>query len=400
MKMKRKQSLHKEVALFAASKAEYFSQWMFDQPIVISGAEDYKIRQLQKILHKCITQLVTNYDRWSHLMPLSKDSTRIINTFRHRPYSTGSYRVDTVFDKKGQQKIIETTCRFSLNGFFNSSITDFFSKAYQSKSIDSPRAVNRYSDFITYLEHLIGDHQKIVVLRNADSRNESKYFIPIFQNAGYNVEVVRPEDINDRNDEIKGNFIVSELAIDELEMLSDETLEILSNENMINDLRTVVLIHDKRFHAVLGNEKFIKDTISEDEAHLLNMFYVPTYCYSHDSAFWKQARTNKNDWILKHRMLGKSKEIYAGPVTSEKKWDELFRHSDLKDFVIQRWIDQPRVKGTINGVTFNDFVTGTLLFFDDNYFGPGLFRTSSFPVSNRVDDRKMFGVTQLENAML
>lgn len=386
-------SLSAEVDLYAKEKYDYYNQWMFDEPIVISAKEDQEIGRLQKVLYKLIEEFVTNYEKWSYLMPVNINSRRVIEAFKNRLYAPGSYRVDTVFDQNRQQKIIETTCRFALNGFFIACNSDRSSRVYQEKSLDCPTAINRHADFMDYLEGLIGEHKKIIVLRNADSRNSSKYFLPIFEAMGFEILIVLPDEIEERRDEISDGFVISELAIEELEKLSDETLRKMAQLDIINDLRTVVLIHDKRFHAVIGDTALRQETLTSEEIELLDLFYIPTYSHGSAANHWEKARLNKGSWILKHRSLGKSEEIYAGVVTTEEEWQALFERPDLKEFVIQQWIEQPRIKGTVNGEPFNDYVTGTLLFFDDNYFGPGLYRTSSFPVSNKTDDRKMFGVT-------
>lgn len=378
---------------YAKDKYAYYNQWMFDEPVFISRKEDEDIQALQKVLYKLINFFIVNYDEWSYLMPLNAESKRVVDAFKDRPYAPGSYRVDTVFDQNRQQKIIETTCRFALNGFFIASNSDKFSRTYQADFSDCPPAINRHASFMKYLEGLIGDHQRIIVLRNADSRNSSKFFIPIFQELGFEVVVILPEEVNQRKDELAGGFVVSELSIEELESLSDETLALLSASDMINDLRTVILVHDKRFHAVMGRTEIREAALTPEEIALLDVFYVPTYTNEEAPEVWEEARLNKGSWILKHRSLGKSEEIYAGVVTSEAEWSRLFVRADLGEFVVQRWIEQPRFDGTVNGKKHSDFVTGTLLFFDDNYFGPGLFRTSSFPVTNVTDDRKMFCVT-------
>jgi len=244
-----------------------------------------------------------------------------------------------------------------------------------------------------YLEGLIGDHRRIIVLKNSDSRNSSKFFVPIFQKMGFEVVIILPEEVNHRRGELEEGFVVSELSIEELESLSDETLAVLAASDMINDLRTVILVHDKRFHAVLGRTEIREAVLSPKEIALLDLFYVQTYTHGEAPELWEEARLNKDRWILKHRSLGKSEEIYAGVVTSEEEWARLFVRADLGEFVVQQWIEQMRFDGTVNGKEYSDFVTGTLLFFDDNYFGPGFFRTSSFPVTNVTDDRKMFCVT-------
>ena len=68
--------------------------------------------------------------------------------------------------------------------------------------------------------------------------------------------------------------------------------------------------------------------------------------------------------------------------------------------ILQEWIPQKRITGKIKGEKFEDFVTGTLLYFDDNYFGMGDFRTSSHPVTNKVDHRKACSLIRASNTEL
>ena len=105
-----------------------------------------------------------------------------------------------------------------------------------------------------------------------------------------------------------------------------------------------------------------------------------------------KARSNKNGWILKHRALGKSQSVYAGIVTDEEVWSTVLNEANLEDYVLQEWIPQRRHQGEIQGEPYQDFLTGTLIFFDDNFFGFGDFRTSSHPVTNVVDHRKASSV--------
>ena len=41
------------------------------------------------------------------------------------------------------------------------------------------------------------------------------------------------------------------------------------------------------------------------------------------------------------------------------------------------------------GKHYDEYVCGMMLCMDDHYFDSGVFRTSSAPVTNKVDDRKM-----------
>jgi len=167
--------------------------------------------------------------------------------------------------------------------------------------------------------------------------------------------------------------------------------------NIINDFRTIFLIHDKRFFSVLSNSELRKTVLTKDEITLFERYYIPTYSYGEKKELWKKAKKEKDKFILKHRSLGKSEKVYAGIVTEKKVWDALFEADDLKDLILQEWIAQTKIKGTIDDISYEDYITGTLLFFDDNYFGFGDFRTSSFPVTNQGDHRKACSIIRANN---
>lgn len=378
----------------ATARRDYYNQWMFDEPFWISKEEDHQLKQLQLIMHKMINQFVVHYDKWEHLMPVSPASRRIINAFSSKEYKSGTYRVDTVFDADRQQKIIEITCRFALNGLFIAAIANQFARQYHNSNCPETSINDRFPKMFDHLGSLIGNHKKIILLRNADGRNASKFFLPLLEQIGLEVVIIQANEVANRLDEVADGFIINELAIEEVEQIPDELLAKMVKMDMVNDLRTVILIHDKRFFDVMGNPDFQNAILTEEEIKHFALFHIPTHRYGHAPEAWKAARENKNDWIIKHRSLGKSQEVYAGEVCSVAEWDALFERPDRDQLIIQRWIKQPQFSGTVNGTAHNDYVTGTLLFFDEHFFGSGIFRASSFPVTNVVDDRKMFSLTK------
>ena len=378
------------VKLWAESMVPKFENWIFDEPVSISACEDMNLEKLQKIMSKIIKAFVLNYDHWMHLMPLNEKSLRVFRAFQSRPYRIGSYRIDTVFDMDFQEKLIETTCRFPLNGYFIPAVAQAFTQRYLENYPEVMPVKDRLNGFYEHLSRLIGDQQRIVLIRNPEGKNASRFFIPVFENAGFEVVVIPLTELEARQQELEDAFLIVELAIKELESLSDEVLERMARANIVNDLRTVLLVHDKRFYDVLGQGEFRNTVLSAEEIKHLDRYYLPTYQYQKENLVWEKALANKNQWILKHRSLGKSEEIYAGFACSDEEWRALFERPDINQFIAQSWVSQPLFPGVVNGVKQNDYVTATHLFFDDNYFGPGIYRTSSYPVCNIHDDRKMF----------
>lgn len=243
-----------------------------------------------------------------------------------------------------------------------------------------------------FINEYLKEATSICILKGKDVRNESKLYTDILKRTGLEVNEVLYTEIDHHFDKLDKAWVVSELSFDEILSFSKETLMKLITANLINDFRTVFLIHDKRFFSVLGKKELQNKVLTQEEISFFEKFYIPTYTANEAKDIWKYAKENKNEWIIKHRALGKSQKVYGGLVTPLKEWVALWERADFNDFILQKWIPQKTIKGTINGEVFNDFVTGTALFFDNRYFGFGDFRTSSHPITNKVDHRKATGL--------
>lgn len=385
------------MAGFGIGRSVYFQQWTFDRPMYVSKKENEKLIALQKVMYKMIVHFVRNYGDYQELMPLSAEATHVLKIFEKKPYQPGTYRTDFVYDPEGKMRIIEITCRFALNGMFVPAILNPLAEDYRKDKHPDLATNDHYSGIEKYLCSLIGDAKRIIILTGGDRRNSSKMYADIFRISGIPVSFVEYQDLNENEDDFSDAWVISELALEEIEALSEATVKKLADCNIINDFRTVMLIHDKRFFSVLGDEHLRATALSKDEINTLDEFYIPTYGSNQEPEVWEQARRNKQDWIIKHRSLGKSQQIYAGPVTSPEKWEEICTGTDLENLVLQRWIPQRKVEGTVAGEKVSDYITGTALFFNDRYFGLGDFRTSSFPVTNVVDHRKRFSLVLAED---
>lgn len=393
-------NLKESVAKFVLDKKEYYKQWMFEEPIIISRKHNNKLIELQKIMYKLIYEFVTSYASYKHLMPVDKKVERIIEIFNKKEYKVGTYRTDFVYDKNNQVKLIEITCRFGLNGVFLSELINNIALDYYHKKLNYFEITDFYEPLYKHFNSYLKETESITILKGNDKRNESKIYSDIFIRMGKDVREVNYNEINKNINCLENSLIISELSFDEITSLSDGILELLMPLNIINDFRTVFLIHDKRFFSVLGKKELLDKVLTKQEINLFLDFFIPTYTSSESKSIWNQAKNEKDEWILKHRALGKGQKIYAGIVIEQKEWEKLFSDSEKKDLILQKWIPQKKIFGQIGEKKFEDFVTGTLLFFDNNYFGLGDFRTSSHPVTNQGDHRKASSLIRADDRNL
>ncbi|MEL7146193.1 MAG: hypothetical protein AAFO69_07480, partial [Bacteroidota bacterium] len=305
-------TLEDSVQQFVEERRGYYEQWLFDEPLVVSKKHNDRLKELQKVMHKMITHFVTNYESFQHLMPVSEHVAEVLRIMQDQPYKVGTYRTDFVYDTARQAKIIEITCRFALNGMLFASIFNQFAEDFRSKHLSDVSTEDLYRPIFKHLETYYQGCDSIMLLRGADVKNESKLFTAIFERTGMVVKPISVDQIEDHLEELSVSWIISELSFDEILSIPKDLFIKLSQFNVINDFRTIFLIHDKRFFSVMGNVAFQQSILNKEEIALFNTFYVPTFTASERADLWEAARLNKSDWIIKHRALGKSQKIYAG----------------------------------------------------------------------------------------
>ncbi len=386
----------------AEENIPYLSQWYMDIPGIITDVGYNKLKRLQTLLYRAICQFVENYEKYESIFCLDQKAKRIVEICKDaKPYSSGhkyrpgTYRPDILFDTNGNQKICEIGGRFPLNGYLASGFSEIIGKELFQKKNSQLKIRDEYVKFLKALfnywnpsENNLLLPDRIVVLKGSDKPCDIKYYIPFFKKLGIDVITLSPCEFDANPEIVKGSAIIDEFNQMEIESLSEHSIAILSESNSLNDLRTIFLIHDKRFLALLSDDEFQRGFLDNSEREFLRGYLIPTYTYLQED-FMEKARHDKDQWLLKHSLLGKSEKVYAGVHCSAAEWEELYTSGSVRDMVLQPYIKQIQVNGSIGDDNFSDYVTGTMLCLDNNFFGAGLFRTSSFEITNRKDDRKI-----------
>ncbi len=404
MNLTKGSSLYDGFMQVASEACPYFKNWTYDMPLVLSGETNYRLHKIQNIMYRVIRYFVEHYNEYRHLMPVTDRIYEIVSLCRKKPYRIGTYRTDFIIDEKNDLKLIEITCRFALNGYF---ISGFFNMMTDNYLKDKPniRKIDDYTPFFDYIIGYFGEFKHVCLLKGEDSKNETKFLIPIIENAGFKLHVIPKDCIIDNLHLLKDAAVISELDHNEICGLPNEAIEAIIESCSLNDLRTVFLVHDKRLFSVLGNKDLLQAVLTQDEIEQFINITVTTYTRQERPDLWEKAKMEKDKWIIKPCALGKGINVFAGCVTSEHEWQQVFSSDLIDNMILQPFITQRKFSGSIGDNRYNDYVVGTLLFFDDNYFGPGLFRASSYPVTNKVDDRKLaplvtFDTTYFDNSII
>ncbi len=366
----------------------YFFNWYFDRPMVISEKRDRELHRIQEILAKCLHFYGEHYEEYLDLIPYDDKTLRILEAVKKKPYVLGTFRPDYIIGADGRIQVCEITSRFFGNGYFLSFFAD---KKGRELAAQAGYHVtdDRMESMLAYYAHMADGFRKISVLKSADKSDSIRLYVPFYRALGKDVRVFESEEIACHLDEITDSLVLSALNQRDILAMSDEVLQVMLQEARYNDFRTVFLAHDKRLFALFFTDAFTDRFLDREETHFLREHVIETYLYAPDSPEWETAKQHKDGYIVKHHCLGKSEKVYAGCMTDETVWQEQWDGGAVRDMILQPFIAQRCTPNVWQGHRYMEYIAGTILCVDEEYFGTGLFRSSSLPVLNKGDDRKV-----------
>lgn len=385
-----------------ADKTDYYHRWYHDRPMLITSERRDELRRMQTLLYKCIVYMAEHYREWvPQYMPLDDKVMEILDRQSRHPFRAGAYRPDYLISEDGRLLLVEITSRFFGHGIWANYPSVV--KAVQFMA-DYPGAAweNRYDELLTYMRDIIPAGLPIYVLKSSDKTSEIALYKKFYEYYGHEVTVYEAEEVEANIDKWSHDAVVLS-ALNQQDLLSFkmETLQAMIDARMLNDFRTIFLTHDKRFLHLIFVDEFTQQCLTEDETVFLRQHTIPTYIYNNRyKDVWEDALAHKDKYILKPYDLGKSVGLYAGVMTDEETWKSVHSsQSIVHSYILQPFIRQRTYPCEWEGKHYDEYVCGMMLCMDDRYFDSGMLRTSSAPVTNKVDDRKMCVIHSDDNKL-
>ena len=399
-----------------ADKTAYYHQWYHDRPMLITSERRDELRRMQALLYKCIVYMAEHYREWvPQYMPLDDKVMEILDRQSRYPFRAGAYRPDYLIREDGRLLLVEITSRFFGHGIWANYPSVVKAEQFMAEHPDASWE-NRYDELLTYMRDAIPANSPVYVLKSGDRGSESTFYTKFYEYYGHEVTIYEAAEVEAHIDQWSHDAVVFS-ALNQHDLLSFkmETLQAMIDARMLNDFRTIFLMHDKRFLSLIFVDAFTQQCLTEEETVFLRQHTIPTYLQPHpltpspkgeveafgSEEIWEDALTHKDKYILKPYDLGKSVGLYAGVMTDEETWKSVHSsQSIVHSYILQPFIRQRtypcewerlRVGEPCSGMGkhYDEYVCGMMLCIDDRYFDSGMFRTSSAPVTNKVDDRKM-----------
>lgn len=377
--------------------ATWYTHAFNPYPLELSRFDQDEQSQLHKVLFRAINQIVTNYfadERIQSTLSLPKDLLSVLRLAIEHPYRIGSFRPDFLHSQKGGIAICEINARFPTNAFFISH--------YINNIVDKLKYLNPdcapLSGLSQIPQHFLRGHgagTRCSIVKGREKGWDIHFFKYELERAGLAVhwqDFTRLQALDGKfySDKELIDYLVLELHQDELLQWSTSMLcALAASLECLNDLRTIFLVHDKRFLAVLGNQEIMRDYLCAEEVLFLSEHVVPTCSVSvavlTNSDLVEESLANQQDWVLKPNLLGKGEGVVFGKNLDFKTWRRTIHEYRESDYVLQRYIPQAQYSliNASGGVASDNLnVVGTLLCFDDVFFGPGIYRASAGDIVN------------------
>jgi len=377
-----------------ADKTDYYHHWYHAKPMLITSARRDELRRMQALLYKCIAYMAEHYREWvPEYMPLDEKVMEILDRQSRYPFRAGAYRPDYIISEDGRLLFVEITSRF-----FGHGIWENYPSEVKVRQIIAghPEASweSLYNELLTYMRDIIPAGSPLYVLKSSDRTSEIALYKKFYEYYGHEVTIYEAAEVEEHIDQWSHDAVVIS-ALNQKDLLSFkmEALQAMIDARMLNDFRTIFLAHDKRFLHLIFVDDFARQCLTEEETAFLRQHTIPTYLYNNMyKEIWDDALQHKDRYILKPYDLGKSVGVYAGVMTDEDTWKSLLTShlsSLTSQYILQPFIKQRTYPCVWEGKHYDEYVCGMMLCMDDRYFDSGVFRTSSAPVTNKVDHRKM-----------
>ena len=359
-------------------------------PVLVSQNYVESTNRLCSILNNVIQKIVENYFndvRIREIYNLDPALEEMLKMASKQPYEIGLYRPDFIYNKSGKPKICEIGCRYPVNGWI---LSFYLNDAVENLQLQTKRSINS-TDFLSTFTDNFQKDKRLYLVHDNEKGTEIHYLLKKLNSIGFESFSIHPKDIVLENNELKvngtkANQFILEMDREELKKFDSKVLEkVIENGICINDIRTLILVHDKRILAVMYDEEIMSDYIPKVIHEYLKKYLIPSYTMNTLEKRNKFITSNKN-WVLKNNSGGRGIGMYVKNDCDSKIWEHTITNQWEK-YMIQEFVEQKKFPLEYKEENQDIHIVGMLLCHNDVSFGPGLFRGSSENIINLHQER-------------
>lgn len=365
--------------------ADSFSQ----HPVVVKPYYLPQMERLCRVLNEALTHVVGAYfknEDIRNIYQLDEELENILRAAADRKYEVGLYRPDFLQALDGQAKICEIGARYPINGWMISYYLNIISNKQPAIPAMELQAVPQQTAFLDTIYQRFETETPIVLLHDNEKGTEVFYLLREFSERGLNSVSATPQDLKVQNGKVTlhGQAVhqfIFEMDREELRKFSPDVLKlIVTKGNYFNDVRTLILVHDKRILAVLYDALIMEKYLSAEDHKFLRSYLIPTYSLNTPEKRTEIIQSGKN-WLLKQNSGGRGIGIYVKTECPAETWTKVIQEQ-WQDYMVQQHVEQQLFDYHGHSAPNRINLVGMLLCYNGQSFGPGLFRGSAESVVN------------------
>ncbi|WP_428231405.1 hypothetical protein [Flavobacterium sp.] len=362
---------------------DYFA----NSSVILSSEYTGQMNRLCSVLNKACKAIVLHYfedNRIRKYYQLDNALEALLKKSNHATYNQGFYRPDFLYDTNDQAKICEIGARYPLNGWMISYYLQLINQHSNIEKDNISIGSETLKNLIDDLHTQFVPHEKVALIHDDEKGTEIFYLQEELAKLKIELISAKPQDLTVSNDAIhvKGvpvSQFILEMDREELKKISPEVIDMLiENNSYFNDIRTLILIHDKRVLAVMYDAEIMRDYLSEEDYNFLQEYLIPSFVISDPSECDVFTDCEQN-LILKLNSGGRGIGAYVKSDCTPEDWATIIRENWNK-YLIQHFVDQKEFTDAKNNCQIH--LVGMLLCRDDKNYGSGLFRGSDESVVN------------------
>ena len=368
--------LAKIITKFPGMKVENFSS----NPIVIDQKYLDNSERLCEILNSVLVMYAYNYvrdERLHQLYQFDKELIDILLLAEGTPFEIGMYKVTFVFDQHGNPKINGIDAQVPLKDWLSSGYLNQVTQKLASEANSNWDANGDQLKFLEEIGGLFDNEDTLFVISTDENKSDEDDLLQELKEVGITATYVQPSDfsLEDGNlkvgDQIARQFFL-EVSVDDLRSFDRAILtNIVQSGRCLNDIRTLVLINNKKILAGFFNQRIMGSYINMEDHNFFSPYLIPSYILSsqEDIDFMNNSQDN---WILKKCNEPDGEGIFIRGDYSSEEWNELML-KDWRNYMVQPMIVQKEFTSNEQKV----HLTGRNLYFNGKSFGPGFFASST-----------------------
>lgn len=358
-----------------------------DLPVHVSVSRLPEFEKLTAVLADALEKIVRHYaadSRIRAIYDLSDELNSILQEAAAEPYAIGAYRPDFLQAENGQLKICEIGARFPLNGWMISYYMEQVVGSFRFWNTEKP--VQLLKHMPEQFEQIFQKEKVLTLVMKSEKGYEIHWLLDILREKGFRSQICKPEELELVENEIQLNGKTAEqfiLEMDrtELSLFRPGVLnQLIHHSRYINDVRTLILVHDKRVLAVLNDETIMRDYLDAGDYEFLRSWLVPAFALNDEALIGKLISTREN-WVLKQSSGGRGVGMYIGHETEAAVWEKALREN-RGEYMVQEYVKQHNYAVPTGNKTETMHLVGMLLCLNRTLCGPGVFRGSSNEVIN------------------